>query len=413
MFPVSLRVLRSMPRPFLVLLGGVVVNRVATFIVPYLSVLLHRHYGFSDAGTGLVILAYGTGTVISILAGGILTDALGRRRTLLLSLFGGGALAAAVPFMPTRGLFVAALLAYGFVGDLYRPAVSAVLADLLPPERRAAGFAALRTAFNFGWAIGIGLGGLLEPFGPTVMFVGDGITTALFGVVVLVGLPETRGEAPAPGLSPAIIVRSLAGDGILRRTLLVSLAWAVLIVSWMTVFPLTVVEAPGGLAWMFGLTMGFNGILCALFQIPVTEAVRGRRLRVAALGMLLGGASIAGLGFARGLPAWLALMAAYTAGEMLVIPALQAFLLDHAPADRRGTWVALQQSVFSLVFAVAPVALLPMRRAAGDAWYWPGLLLVALPGAALLLALDRSDSGPLQHAAPPPVPLDPDESPLP
>jgi len=384
-----------MPRPVKVLLAGVVVNRVATFILPFLSVLLQRDYGLTDAETGVCILAFGLGTVAAILTGGLLTDRFGRRPVMAASLLGGGALAAAVPFSGTGPAFLGLLLLYGFVGELYRPAVHAAIADLLPPERRAHGFGALRIAINVGWAIGVTLGGWVARFGPVAMFVGDGATTLLFGVMVLLWLPETRSpetavRAAASADGPLALARTWFADRVLLAVLGASLAFSAWMVSWMTVFPILVDEGTGGSLEVYGLVQGLNGLLVALLQIPVVEAVRGRRLRIAAWGMAAGGASVALLGAAPWPFAWALLMGAYTLGEMLLMPQLMAFVADWAPPERRGAYVGSSQSVFSLAFAFGPILLLPLRRALGDGAYWPLLALTAVPGILILLWLDRT-----------------------
>lgn len=393
----SFAVLREMPRPFRVILAGVVVNRLATFIVPFLSVLLRKHYELSDAETGLCILAFGLGTAASILTGGSLTDRFGRRRTMAASLLGSGALAVAIPFAfeVHPAAFLALLFAYGFVGDLYRPAVHAVVADVLPPERRAQGFAALRIAINLGWAVGLALGGFVERLGPTAMFAGDGLTTLVFGVLVLAAVPETKApRAAAPGSAagnPGLLSlpRLWLGDRVLLAVIAASLAWAVFMVSWMTVFPLLVDETMGGSLEAYGFVQALNGLLVAMFQIAVADSIPGRRLRAGAWGMALGGAAVALVGVAPGPAAWAALMTVYTFGEMILMPPMMAFLSDWAPPERRGAYVGSGQAVFSLAFAFGPVLFLPLRRALGDATYWPLLACSAVPGVLLLLWLDR------------------------
>ena len=49
----------------------------------------------------------------------------------MVSLFGSGALAVAMGFAPSAQVFVPLLVALGFVADLYRPAASAIVSDLL------------------------------------------------------------------------------------------------------------------------------------------------------------------------------------------------------------------------------------------------------------------------------------------
>ena len=138
------------------LLVGTLVNKLGTFIVPYLTLVLLRDFHMAEGEVALLLFAYGAGSVVSILAGGVLTDRLGRRRTLLLSLLGSGVLAVVMGLLPSPRFFVPLLVAFGFIADLYRPAASAVIGDLLPSSERATGFAGLRMAVNLGWASGHG-----------------------------------------------------------------------------------------------------------------------------------------------------------------------------------------------------------------------------------------------------------------
>ena len=124
-----------------------------------------------------------------------------------MSLFGSGVLAMAMGFVPSADLFVPLLVAFGFIADLYRPAASAIIGDLLPSSERASGFAGLRMAVNLGWASGTAIGGLLADWDWRLLFLGDGLTTLAYGVLVYFAIPETRPEGavplPAPALPPA------------------------------------------------------------------------------------------------------------------------------------------------------------------------------------------------------------------
>ena len=156
------------------------------------------------------IFAYGAGSFVSILAGGVLTDRLGRRRTLLAEPVRlGRARGADGPRCPRRGSSSPLLVAFGFIADLYRPAASAMIGDLLPSSERASGFAGLRMAVNLGWASGTALGGLLADWDWRLLFLGDGLTTLAYGVLVYFTIPETR---PAPARGPVALAVPAAPD---------------------------------------------------------------------------------------------------------------------------------------------------------------------------------------------------------
>ena len=125
------RILGRLPGPVRLLVWGTLVNKLGTFIFPYLSLVLMRDFGMTPARAGMLMTCHGLGAIVSVLTGGVLTDRLGRRRTLLLSMFGGGVLAVAMGFAPSLGWFVPLLIAFGFLADLYRPAASAIISDLL------------------------------------------------------------------------------------------------------------------------------------------------------------------------------------------------------------------------------------------------------------------------------------------
>src|SRR5262245_19419859 len=140
--PVTL--VRRLPRTVRLLIAGTFVNRLGSFILPFLTLVLHREFHLSEGSSGVLVGAYGAGSIVSMLVGGVLSDRLGRRRTLMMSLFGSGLLAIAMGCAPTVSSFVPLLVAFAFVADLYRPASSAIIADLVPSQDRAIGYAALR-----------------------------------------------------------------------------------------------------------------------------------------------------------------------------------------------------------------------------------------------------------------------------
>src|SRR5206468_8189036 len=117
-------------------------------------------------------------------------DHLGRRVTLLLSLFGSGGIAIALGTVSSIAVFAPLLVLLGFIADLYRPAASAIIGDLLPSRQRATGFAALRTAVNLGFAVGMSLGGFLADWSWRLLFIGDGVTLSSTGRWCISSLPR-------------------------------------------------------------------------------------------------------------------------------------------------------------------------------------------------------------------------------
>lgn len=383
------RILARLPKPVRLLVYGTLVNKLGTFIFPYLSLVLRRDFKMSPEAAGLLLTCYGAGAIVSILVGGVLTDRLGRRRTLLFSMYGGGALAMAMGLAPTLHWFVPLLIAFGFLAELYRPASSAIISDLLPPADRAVGFAALRTAVNLGFAFGVVLGGVLADVSWRYLFLGDGLTTLLCAVVLAFGVPETRPAPAAVHIDPGS--DSPWRDRVYLLSVLGSMVFCLMFFSFLSVLPLTVTGWAGYPAWVYGLLMALNGTIIGATEISATQALRRfRRLRVAALGVAL---SCVGFGLTGLAPHWSVFLVTslfWTAGEILFAPQQMGFVADWSPPSARGRYLSLYQASWTAGFALNPLFTLPLEARLGDRLFWPLLGLVGLPAVFILLRLDRT-----------------------
>jgi MFS family permease len=385
-------VLRTLPPTVRLLVAGTFVNKLGSFIVPYLTLVLRREFRLEDAEVAYLLLAYGGGSLVSILVGGFLTDRLGRRVTLLLSLFGSGAVAIVLGLVSSIRVFAPLLVLLGFVADLYRPAASAIIGDLLPSAQRATGFAALRTAVNLGFAVGMSLGGFMADWSWRLLFLGDGATTLLYGAVVYAFIVETRPAASADSPAASGGAFSPWRDIVFLQILLVSVAFSLIAFSHITTLPLTITQSAGYPARVFGLLVAVNGLLVALFEMVVVERLRPfRRLRVAALGTLVTGVSFGLAGVSQHWTWFLLVVVGYTAGEILASPQEMAFVTDWAPPAARGQYLSFYQATWSLAMGLNPLLFLPLRTRLGDAAFWPLMMVLAVPATLLLLRLDRVD----------------------
>jgi MFS family permease len=389
--PITL--VRRLPRTVRLLVAGTFINRLGSFIVPFLTLVLHREFHLSEGQTGLLVGAYGAGSIVAMLLGGVLSDRLGRRRALLLSLFGSGLLAVAMGFAPSVRVFVPLLVAFAFIADLYRPASSAIIADLVPSEDRAVGYAALRLAVNLGFGFGVALGGLLADLNWRLLFWGDGATTLAFGVMAGALVRETR-QGTAPSAGPAT-VPSPWRDTVFLKLIASSFIFCLAFFMDFTVLPLTVTGSAGYPARVYGLLIGLNGFLIALFELTLVDWLRRfRRLRVAALGVTLTGIAMGVTGLVMHWAWFLLCVLVWTAGEILTIPQQSAFLADWSPPELRGRYLGIAQASWGLGATVAPVVFLPLHQRMSEPLFWALLGLVITPAALLMRHLDRSADRP-------------------
>lgn len=179
----------AMPRTAWILFAGTFVHRLASFVFPFLALYLTRR-GLSVTEAGLAITGYGIGGVLAQVSGGLLTDRIGRRNAIALSMITSAALVLLLLQARSLPAVLTIVIVYSFFAELHRPAAGALIADLVPPEHRVAAYAFNRLLFNIAFAIGLALGGLLAERSFTPLFIADAATSASFGIISLLALPH-------------------------------------------------------------------------------------------------------------------------------------------------------------------------------------------------------------------------------
>ncbi len=389
--------LRALPRGAWILFFGTFLNKFGTFVLPFLTIYM-TGLGFTAAQAGLAIAAYGVGTLGACVIGGHLADRFGRRKTIVLSMFSVAVVMLWLSQVRSLPMLVFLSGLAGLTGELYRPASSALLADLVPAGQRVTAFAAYRMAFNAGWAFGPATAGLLAEKSFLWLFVGDAATSLLYGMVAWFLLPSglrgTRAET-----SVLETLRVIRDDHRFRQVLVASLAVGMAFVQMSSTMSLQIISS-GFSPWIYGLAISLNGLLVVLFELPLTTITKRYEARhVMALGYVLIGLGFASNAFSRTIPFIILTTAIFTLGEMISMPVSGAYVADLAPADQRGlymgtygmTWsvaVVFGPSLGLRVFDMSPLAL------------WVGCGVLGAVAAAVMLTGQRTRAGIPEPAVP-------------
>lgn len=344
--------LRALPRGAWILFFGTFLNKFGTFVVPFLAIYMTR-LGYSTAEAGLPIAGYGVGTLAACLLGGSLADRIGRRKTIVLSMF--SAAVAMLCLSQARGLIpiVSFAALAGLTGELYRPASSALLADLVPAGQRVTAYAAYRMSFNAGWAFGPATAGLLAKYSFTWLFIGDAATSVLYGVVAWFALPTgLRGARQAGTLVETF--RALRDDKRLRQVVAACFVIGLVFVQVFSTMSLEITRS-GFSAATYGLVISLNGALVVLCELPLTSITKRYPPRkVIALGFLLIGAGFCSNLLPRTLPLLFLTTSVFTFGEMISMPVTGAYVADLAPVERRGLYMGTYGMVWAATFVFGP-----------------------------------------------------------
>jgi len=344
--------LRALPAAAWILFLGTFVNRFGTFVMPFLVLYLTR-LGYSASRAGLALGAYGSGLLMASIAGGHLADRVGRRNTIAISMFFSAAAMMALSQARVYGAIVALAMVAGFAAELYRPAASALIGDLVTPEQRMTAFAMYRFAVNLGFAAGPATAGFLADRSFFLIFLGDAVSSVGYGLIALAFLPHGLRSSSSDERFGEVF-RVAFRDR--RFMLFLAATTLVTMVDFQTgsTFPLWV-ERWGHSSSTYGLLLSINGVLIIMFDLMITARTqRYPAQRVISLGYFLSGIGVAMIGLAHSVPALAATVCVWTLGEIIASSATGAYVTHIAPEQYRGRYNGLWVFAYALAMVLGP-----------------------------------------------------------
>ncbi len=357
--------------------------------------------------------AYSLGQFFAEPFWGRLSDRIGRKPVLLITLVSNAVGYLALAFVPNIWLAVAVRLFTGLgAGNI--STVQGYVADVTPPAERAGRMGMIGAAFGMGFIVGPGLGGILTQ--PQLghlgyqlpIFVASALA-ALAAVGVVVFLKESRAKAdpatPRPGFMSGL--HGARADPVVSRVLLVTLIYMAGFSAMESVFGLWAEDRYAWGAREVGLSFMIVGIVSALNQGVFTGKLAKRfgETRVLATGMLLFGTSLVlqVLAPVAWFPAFTLDLGAFTlpivqgwsipiimalgaCGMSMAMPNISAMISRATPPDRQGAMLGLNMATGSIARIFGPLFAGALFSGLGHDW--PFLVGAALTVPAAIIAVN-------------------------
>lgn len=363
--------------------------------LPFLVLYLTQNLNLSKQQAGAVLVFYGLGAIITAPLAGKLCDLIGSLRVMKASLFLSGIALFAFPFAQSFIAVSAITILWAIINEAFRPASMSIISEAVSTERRKAAFSLSRLAINLGMSIGPVVGGFLAEVSFPALFIVDGVTSIIAGVVLAVTRWPARqnSEIESQSDSGAATKRlSVLADR--RFILFLALMIPVEIIFFQAqgAMPVFVVEDLGISKSMYGVLLTINTVLIILIEVPLNIAMaHWSHKRAVALGALLTGAGFGALAFASN--AWViaATVFIWTFGEMIIFPSSSAFVADISPPERRGVYSGLYVMSFSVAFMIGPWIGLVILERFGAAVLWGSAFVCGSISAAMILAMKTFD----------------------
>jgi len=331
-----------------ILAGGWVASAVGfSLAIPFMALYFHDKLGLSLTFIGLYFGVAAVVRAITQAMGGELSDKVGRYWLMVLAqlfrTFSFLGLAAAIYYSLGFWVIGALVILNSIFGAIFQPVANATVADLTGKADRAEGYAIVRVAGNFGWALGPAVGGYLAEGSYAILFIISGCMTLISSSIIalfLKGIKSTSKNNEEPFKFRDIL--SIRKDRLFfRHTVLLFflyLAFAQVIAP----FSLYVVDLVGLSKSQLGILFTLNGLLVAILQIPVTRMLKPLRLTIQmALGLLILSTAFVIVGFAGTFIVFLITMVIMTLGEVFHSPPALSLTANLAPEGRTGRYMGI------------------------------------------------------------------------
>jgi MFS family permease len=397
------------PRPFWTLIGVTFIDRLGgALLFPFFALYITSKFGVGMTQVGMLFAVFSISSFIGSFLGGALTDRMGRKGLLIFSLITSSLSAVALGLVDSLEAFFILAIVVGILTDTGGPAYQAMVADLLPEEKRTQGYGIIRVAANLAFTIGPAIGGLLASRSYLLLFIADAIISLISAGIVFFYLPETK-----PEVQPGAPSQSLGGTfrGYLRvfqdKIFMMFIAACVLMGlvymnmhTTLGVYLRDIHDVPEA---GYGVLLSMNALLVVVFQFPITRRIKGKPpMLMMALGTTLYAIGFVMYGFVTAFAMFLLAMVVITLGEMLVAPVSQALTAKMAPVDMRGRYMAVFGFSWGIPFAVGPIlaGLIIDNADPRLLWFAAGLVgILAVAGFLWLYRLTEAKPAPVRAQA--------------
>jgi MFS family permease len=384
------------PSKFWVLIGVYFIDRVGgALIYPFLSLYITGKFGVGMTQVGVMLAIHSVSAFIGNLLGGALADRFGRKSMLIVGLVSSASVSLSMGLVQDWKIFYLLVSLTGFLSHIGDPAASAMMADILPVEKRTDGYGVLRVAVNLAVTIGPAIGGLMAGVSYLLLFVMDCVISFAAALLVARSLPETKPAVPEGHVQDSML-QTVKGYGIVFTDKLL------LVIITLTMFTAIVYlqinsslsvylrDLYGISAQQYGTIFSLNALIVVVMQFSITKQVKKfQPLWMMALGNLLYAGGFAMYGFVKGYPAFLLAMVVITLGEMVIAPVIQTVVAYIAPHDMRGRYMAAFQIGRQSAAAIGPLVAGVVLDNYNPHWLWYGGGLICCTVAAGYLVLNK------------------------
>jgi MFS family permease len=384
------------PRSFWTLVGITFIDRIGgALLYPFFALYITIKFGVGMTQVGVLFAIFSISSFAGQILGGGLTDQMGRKSIMIFSLITTSLSSVLMGLVQSLSTFFVLALFVGILTEAGGPARQAMVADLLPEEKRAQGYGIMRVAFNLSVAIGPAIGGLLVRSSYLYLFLADAIISLFTAFLVWRTMPETKPEAQ-PGDVEETVATTFQGYGVVLRDrifilfLVAAILTGFVYMNFNTTLGVFLRDQHGIDEVGYGLLISMNAAMVVILQFPITRRIeKYAPMLIMALGAALYAVGFGMYGFVSSVGLFVLAMVILTIGEMLIAPVSQALVATFAPEAMRGRYMAVFGFSFGIPYAAGPLLAGLIMDNTNPKYLWWAAGIVGMMSVAMYLWLHR------------------------
>ncbi|MGB2911606.1 MAG: MFS transporter [Anaerolineales bacterium] len=385
------------PQFWLMFVGMLISTIGASMIWPFLMIYVSENLEAPmTVAAGLMTLNSAAGLVASFLAGPFI-DRLGRKWIMVGSLVLNALAYVLLSGASDLSSFAFLMILSGAVNPIYRIGGDAMVADLVPPEKRADSYALLRLSNNLGVAIGPAVGGFLASSSYATAFYFAAIGMILYSLLMAFFGVETLPKAEAMKAKATAVSEKMGGYlpilsdrrfifFVITYTLVATCAaliWVILPVYAKTNYHLQ--------EKLYGLIATTNAVMVVALQVSVTKVTkRYATLPVLAVGGAFYTVALGSVAFGQGFWGFWTSMVIMTMGELILVPTANTYAANLAPPDKRGRYMSIFGLSWRVAIGIGPIFGGMLNDNIGPASIWFGGAVLGALSVVFFLLQERT-----------------------
>jgi MFS family permease len=356
------KVYHQFPSKFWVVVATVFIDRIGgTLLFPFFSLYITDKFNVGMTQAGMVLGTFSAFGLVGSMIGGALTDKFGRKSLIIIGLIFSAISTLTLGLVNDFALLIPLAVVIGLLSNFAGPARQAMIADLLPEEKRQEGFGILRVVVNMSWIIGPVLGGFIANRSYFMLFVLDAVISCIVALLFFIYIPETKPEISSE--ESESILKTFAGYGTVLRDLayvaflVVSMLMGIVYQQMYNTLSVYLRDSHGLDPQSYGFLMTSSAITVILFQFQTTRLIKKRpAFLMMGLGTFFYMIGFGMFGFVGVYWLFATAIVIITIGEMIIMPTSSALVANFAPEDMRGRYMAGYGLSWSIPAVIGPSA---------------------------------------------------------